>query len=132
MLNFIFACFCIFSHPAVSADASPVAACDEPSSLSILWDVDWDAINWRFNPELSFLFIESTYFSRAFVSFTPEVKVGDLFLVPQGKGYVLFQVTEIKRLLDGGSYDFSGRTLKELPRCVKKKAVIDHKTLKGR
>lgn len=127
MLNFIFACFCIFSHPAVSADAPSVASYDEPSSLPILWDVDWDAINWRFNPDLPFLFIESGFSSRARVFFSPEVKAGDLFLVPLEKGHVCFQVEEVDGVFDGGSYGLRGRIVEKLPRCVKKKAGIQHK-----
>lgn len=127
MLNFLVACFCIFSHPAVSADVPPVAAYGEPSSLPILWDVDWYAINWRFNTELSFLFIESGFSSRARVFFSPEVKAGDLFLIPLEKGHVCFQVEEVDGVFDGGSYGLRGRILKKLPRCVKKKAWIEHK-----
>lgn len=123
MLNFIFACFCIFSHPAVSADAPPVAAYDEPSSLPILWDVDWDRLNWSFNPESSYLMFKYNVFStRVFVSFSPEVQAGDLFLIPLEKGHVCFQVEEVDRFYDGGSYGLRGRILKKLPRCVKKKA----------
>lgn len=130
MLNFIFACFCIFSHPAVSADAPPVAAYDEPSSLPILWDVDWGSIDWRFNPELPFLFIESGFSSCARVFFSPEVKAGDLFLVPQGKGHVCFQVEEVDGVFDGGSYGLRGRIIKKPPRCVKKKTAIEYKTVR--
>lgn len=126
MFRFFLVCLlCLQALPASCTDVPAPAAREESLSRPVLWDVDWDSIDWRFNPELPFLFIKSTYFSRAFVSFSPEVKAGDLFPVPQGKGRVFFQVTEVERLLDGGSYGFSGVILKKVPDCVKKKVEID-------
>lgn len=128
MFRFFLVCLlCLQALPASCTDVPAPAAREESSSLPILWDIDWDAINWRFNPELSFLFIESGFSSRARVFFSPEVKAGDLFLVPQGKRHVCFQVEEVDGVFDGGSYGLRGRIVEKLPRCVKKKAWIEHK-----
>lgn len=89
---------------------------DNPQEHPVLWVVDWNKLDWRFDKGIDgkpYLFIKSGINSVYLVESV--VKAGDCFLIPKGKDTVYFQVTEIVRYFDGGSYGFDGIILTKAP-----------------